>query len=66
MAKTLTASYASNEAARNAVDELLSDGIDSEKVFLDDATNEVKVMIPGDIEREITEILGRHNPTEIH
>jgi hypothetical protein len=66
MTKTVTAAYASPDAARNARDELLADGIDREKVYLDTARSEVKVMIPDAIEREITEILNRHQPTALH
>jgi len=64
--KTLTASYRSNAAARNAFDELISDGIDREKMFLDTVHAELKVMIPDTIEREISEILVRHNPKSLH
>jgi len=66
MIKTLTAAYASNDAARNALDELISDGIDREKMYLDTTRAELKVMIPATIEREITEILARHDPRSLH
>ena len=66
MTRTLTADYASRDAARNAVDELLSDGIDREKIYLDEETNQVKVMTPDATAREITEILNRHKPTQLH
>lgn len=66
MIKTLTAAYGSLDAARNALDELISDGIDREKMFLDTTRAELKVMIPGAIEREITEILARHDPKSLH
>ncbi|QID19100.1 hypothetical protein G3580_16640 [Nitrogeniibacter mangrovi] len=64
--KTVTAAYSTADAARNAMDELLADGIDREKIFLDTAKAEVKVMIPDTIEREIAEILNRHQPTTMH
>ncbi len=66
MTKTVTASYSTPDAARNARDELLADGIDREKIFLDTSKAELKVMIPDAIEPEITEILNRHQPTTLH
>ena len=65
MVKTLTAVYDSAGKARNAEDDLVSTGIDREKVFLDTETNQVKVMVPDTAEREVTEILKRHDPTEV-
>lgn len=65
MSHTVTAAYSSVDAARNAVDELISDGFDREKVFLDPQTNEVKVIVPESIRREAEEILQRHQPKEI-
>jgi len=65
MTKTVTGVFDSADKVRNAVDDLVSSGIDSEKVYADKENNQVKVMIPDTIEREITEILNRHNPTEV-
>jgi len=65
MIKTVTAIYDSAGKARNAEDDLVSSGIDREKVFFDKETNQVKVMIPESAEREVTEILNRHDPTEV-
>ena len=66
MSKTVTAAYGTPDAARNARDELLADGIDREKIFFDASRAELKVMIPDAIEPEITEILNRHQPTALH
>lgn len=66
MTKTVTATFSNSDAARNAMDELLADGIDREKLFLDKGRAELKVMIPDTIEPEITEILNRHQPTTVH
>lgn len=66
MTRTITASYRSKDAALNALDELVADGLDREKVFFDAAKTQLKVMIPDSAAPEITEILDRHNPTEIH
>jgi len=66
MTKTVTAAFSSTDAARNALDELLADGIDREKIFLDQGRAELKVMIPDTIEPEITEILNRHQPKSLH
>jgi len=66
MTKTVTAAYSTTAAARNALEELLADGIEREKIFLDTTRAELKVMIPDTIEPEITEILNRHQPTTVH
>ena len=66
MTEIITATYESFGKAENAADDLLSTGIDSEKVFLDDKTLQVKVMVPNTIEGEITEILQRHQPTQLN
>ena len=66
MTRTLTADFLSRDAARNAMDELLADGIDREKIFLDPESSQLKVMVPEITAREITEILNRHNPASIH
>ncbi|RLK46790.1 hypothetical protein DFR31_2497 [Alkalispirillum mobile] len=65
MSQTVTAAYDNEDAARNAVDELISDGFDQEKVFLDKETIQVKVMVPDSGQREAEEILKRHTPKDI-
>ena len=62
MMKTMFAAYYETEAVKNVVDDLLNHGIESEKIFADEKTKEVMVMIPEVIEPEVTEILKRHHP----
>lgn len=65
MTEVITATYGSLEQARNTVDDLVSIGIDSEKVYLDADTMQVKVMLPDVIKPEIMQILQRHNPDQV-
>ncbi len=65
MTKTITGVFDSADKVANAMDDLVSSGIDREKVFADKEKNQVKVMIPDTIEREIIEFLNRHNPAEV-
>lgn len=65
MTKTLTGKYDSLDKARNALDDLINIGLDREKIFLDRGNTLVKVMIPNDIEREVREILDRHEPADV-
>lgn len=65
MAKTVTGVFDSVATVRNAVDDLVSTGFDREKVFADEDNKEVKVVIPDAAEREVSEILNRHRPTEV-
>jgi hypothetical protein len=65
MLKTVTATYASKTTVANVVDELINDGIPREEIYSDDATMQVKVMVPETGVSGIKEILIRHEPTEI-
>ena len=65
MFKTITATYASKAAVANVVNELVNDGIPSEKIYSDDTTMQVKVMVPETGVAGIKEILNRHEPTNI-
>jgi hypothetical protein len=65
MTRILTGKYASVNAARNAMDELINAGFDREKVYLDAGSSTVKVMTPTATEREAREILDRHEPAEV-
>ena len=65
MAKTLTGKYDSLDKARNALDDLINIGLEREKIFLDRDNTLVKVIIPNDIEREVREILDRHEPAAV-
>ncbi|MDQ2695212.1 MAG: hypothetical protein M3Z21_07520 [Pseudomonadota bacterium] len=65
MLKTITCVYDSKEKVINTVDELISWGLEREKIYTDDDRHEVKVMIPEAIEPAILHILKRHNPTQV-
>lgn len=65
MTKTLTGKYASGDAARNAHEDLIDTGYPNDTVYLDRDAGEVKVMTSADGEREVREILSRHQPLEI-
>ena len=65
MTETINATYSSVDKAKNAVDDLVSTGIDREKVFLDEDAVQVKVITANVVEPEITEILKRHDPSEV-
>ena len=65
MFKTITATYASKTTVANVVDELVNDGIPREKIFVDDTTMQVKVMVPETGVSGMKEILNRHEPTSI-
>lgn len=65
MTVTVTAVYATVDTVRNAFDDLVSTGIDREKVFADEDNKLVKVMIPESAANEVKEILNRHRPTEL-
>lgn len=65
MAETINANYDSIDKAKNAVDDLVATGIDREKVYLDEQAIQVKVIAANIIEREIVEILERHQPLEV-
>lgn len=65
MFKTITATYASKTTVANVVDQLINDGIPREKIYSDDATMQVKVMVPETGVSGVKEILNRHEPTEI-
>lgn len=65
MLKTITATYASKTTVANVVDELVNGGIPREKIYSDDTTMQVKVMVPETGVPGIEEILNRHEPTSI-
>jgi len=62
--KTITATYDSETTLANVVDDLVNHGLPREKVFSDNASLQVKVMVPETSEPEIDEILKRHSPVE--
>ncbi|MEA1889349.1 MAG: hypothetical protein U9N50_06145 [Pseudomonadota bacterium] len=63
MTETVTCTYDSADKARNAREDLIATGIPQEKIFFDEETNQIKVMIPASTKPEVVEILNRHNPT---
>lgn len=65
MPRTVTAKYETEGAARNAKEDLIHSGIPAEKVHLETADREVKVIVPEPSEREAQEILRRHEPVEV-
>lgn len=65
MPKTITGKYGSAGAAHHAHDDLLHTGFPSEKVYLDRDKAEVKVIAAPANQREVREILQRHEPTAI-
>ncbi|MDA0962772.1 MAG: hypothetical protein O2898_07625 [Proteobacteria bacterium] len=65
MATTLTATYATEAAARNAYDDLIGSGYPREKIFHQKDVPEIKVMSPRDTLREAREILARHEPSKV-
>jgi hypothetical protein len=65
MLETITATYANQTTVANVVDELINAGIPREKIYSDDATMQVKVMVPATGVSAAKEILHRHKPAEI-
>ena len=65
MATTLTATYATEAAARNAFDDLIGSGYPREKIFRQKDMPEIKVLSPGATVREAREILDRHAPSKL-
>jgi hypothetical protein len=65
MLKTITATYDSATTVANVVDELINDGIPREKIYSDDTTMQVKVMVPETGVAGMKELLNRHSPTSI-
>jgi hypothetical protein len=65
MFTTITATYSSKATVTNVVNELVNDGIPSEKIYSDDPTLQVKVMVPESGVTGMKEILNRHEPTNI-
>jgi hypothetical protein len=62
MTKTLFAAYKEVDAVKNSLDDLINHGIDREKIFADEDSMEVRVMIHEAMEAEVNEILNRHHP----
>lgn len=65
MTQTVTAAYQELDAAKNALDELVASGFVREKVFLDEETLQVKVMVPESVQASAEAILRRHEPKDM-
>lgn len=66
MTKTLTATYGDRAALASVFDDLINDGLPRESIYRDEDALQLKVMIPEAIEPEISAILTRHHPKEVH
>lgn len=66
MTKTVTGDFRTEDAMRNAMDDLLSVGIPREKLFMDIDHMQLKVLTPDVTAREVNEILMRHQPVKLH
>jgi hypothetical protein len=64
-AKVLTAVYEAPETLKNVTDDLINIGLPAEEIFADKKNKTVKVIAPAAIEREIVEVLNRHNPVQV-
>jgi hypothetical protein len=65
MTQTVTAVYLNLDAGRNALEDLIADGFDREKLFLDEESLQVKVMVPDAVKANAEEILRRHDPKDL-
>lgn len=64
MSTTVTTTYASKDAMKNAVNDLLGAGIPTEKFFTDEENLQVKVITSMSSKPEILELLNRHSTTK--
>jgi hypothetical protein len=60
MNKTVTGTYQSADQLRNVKDDLVSAGIPSEKIYVDEPAKTIRVIMPKATQPNITEILERH------
>lgn len=65
MSEIVTAVYESPVALTNVVDDLAAVGIPSEEIRVHDEKRQVQVLTGETTRREITEILNRHQPSEL-
>ena len=61
MTETVTVTYASADAMKNAVNELVAHRIPEEKFFVDKEKLQIKVITPKATKPEIEELLNRHS-----
>jgi len=64
MSATVTTTYASKSAMKNAINDLLGAGIPTENFFVDDEHLQLKVITGRDSKPEILELLNRHSITK--
>ena len=60
----VTATYASDSTLQNVVDDLVNIGLPTEKILANSVSLQIKVISGPEIEAEILEVVGRHNPSE--
>lgn len=65
MTKIVTAIYASEDTLVNVRDDLISTGIPQEKIRVNKEKRQVQVMSPDVTEKEIVEIMRRHEPVQL-
>ena len=65
MTEIVTAVYESEQTVTNTYDDLVSTGIPTEKIRVDKSKCQVQVLSPEVSEREVLEILNRHNPVRL-
>jgi hypothetical protein len=66
MNETVTATYESETKVKNVVEALIdSIGIPQEKIFVDKASKQVKVIIPAATESEVKRVMQSHQPTNM-
>jgi len=65
MTEIVTAVYDSHDTLANVVEDLASVGIPSEKIRVHDEKRQVQVMTADATQREVAEILERHQPSEL-
>jgi len=65
MSEIVTAVYESSATLTNVVDDLAAVGIPSEKIRVFDEKRQVQVLTAETTHREITEVLNRHQPSDL-
>lgn len=66
MTAVVTCTYDSADKVHNAREDLVATGIPQEEIYVDEESNQIKIMIPDVTKPEIIEILTRHEPTQIN
>jgi len=61
MNETVTVTYTTADAMKNAVNDLIAHRIPKEKFFVDDEKLQIKVITPKASKSEIEELLNRHS-----